>query len=136
MTSTLVRAGVLERHETALEISWPLLPQTLTLARAPEQVAHAGGGTVQDTAFIAPTCVRSLQAAGAGGRHTNDTETYTPQVPSVHNVYNQNYVGTVGIDPVAASHAAVNVGLAIQSVAAQAAETTRAEVQREAAKTP
>lgn len=103
-----------------------------TLARAPEQVAHARGGNVLDTVSIDPTCVRSLTAAGAGGRHSNDTEMYPPQAPIVHNVYNQSYVGTVGIDPVAASHVAVNVGLAMQSVAAQAAETTRAEVQREA----
>ena len=103
-----------------------------TLARAPELVAHARGGNVLDTVSIDPTCARSLTAAGAGGRHMNDTEMYPPQAPIVHNVYNQSYVGTVGIDPVAASHAAVNVGLAMQSVAAQAAETTRAEVQREA----
>ena len=105
-----------------------------TLARAPEQVAHAGGGTVHDTAFVAPTCARSLQAAGAGGRHPNDTETHTPWVPCVHNVYHQSYVGTVGINPVAASHAAVEVGYAMQSVAAQAADAARAEVQREAEK--
>jgi len=71
-------------------------------------------------------------AAGAGGRHLNDPEMYPSQAPIVHNTYNQSYVGNVGIDPAAAAHAAVNVGFAMQSVAAQAAETTRAEVQREA----
>ena len=105
-----------------------------TLARAPEQVAHAGGGTVRDTVFVAPTRARSPQAAGAGGRHSNDAEMHTPQVPCVHHVYNQAYVANVGIDPVAASHAAVEVGYAMQSVAAQAAEIARAEVQREAEK--
>jgi len=43
-------------------------------------------------------------------------------------------MGNVGIDPVAASHAAVEVGYAMQSVAVQAAEAARAEVQREAEK--
>ena len=103
-----------------------------TLARAPELVAHARGGNVMDTVSVDPTRVRSLMAAGAGGRHLNDTEMYPSQAPIVHNTYNQSYVGNVGIDPAAAAHAAVNVGFAMQSVAAQAAETTRAEVQREA----
>ena len=54
----------------------------------------------------------------------------TPRVPCVQNVYNQAYVGNVGID----SHAAVEVGYAMQSVAVQAAEAARVEVQREAEK--